>query len=78
DAGSNQSTTVTLESSILQDIQNNVKAMLSVSPAGRMYLAPSTGTLTVTDRPEVISRVEAYLNSTNRSITQQVLFNVKV
>ncbi|WP_295460786.1 PilN family type IVB pilus formation outer membrane protein [uncultured Pseudomonas sp.] len=78
DSGSNQSTTVTLESSILQDIQNNVKAMLSVSPAGRMYLAPSTGTLTVTDRPEVISRIEAYLNSTNRSITQQVLFNVKV
>lgn len=78
DSGSNQSTTVTLESSILQDIQNNVKAMLSVAPAGRMYLAPSTGTLTVTDRPEVISRVEAYLNSTNRSITQQVLFNVKV
>lgn len=78
DAGSNQSTTVTLESSILEDIQNNVKAMLSVAPAGRMYLAPSTGTLTVTDRPEVISRVEAYLNSTNRSITQQVLFNVKV
>ncbi|KTT03283.1 secretin [Pseudomonas oryzihabitans] len=78
DAGSNQSTTVTLESSILEDIQNNVKAMLSVAPAGRMYLAPSTGNLTVTDRPEVISRVEAYLNSTNRSITQQVLFNVKV
>jgi len=78
DAGSNQSTTVTLESSILQDIQNNVKAMLSVAPAGRMYLAPSTGTLTVTDRPEVISRIEAYLNNTNRAITQQVLFNVKV
>ncbi len=78
DSGSNQSTTVTLESSILQDIQNNVKAMLSVAPAGRMYLAPSTGTLTVTDRPEVISRIEAYLNNTNRSITQQVLFNVKV
>lgn len=78
DAGSNQSTTVTLESSILQDIQNNVKAMLSVAPAGRMYMAPSTGTLTVTDRPEVISRIEAYLNNTNRAITQQVLFNVKV
>lgn len=78
DSGSNQSTTVTLESSILQDIQNNVKAMLSVAPAGRMYLAPSTGTLTVTDRPEVISRIEAYLNNTNRAITQQVLFNVKV
>jgi len=78
DSGSNQSTTVTLESSILQDIQNNVKAMLSVAPAGRMYLAPSTGTLTVTDRPEVLSRIEAYLNATNRSITQQVLFNVKV
>ncbi|MFC2973871.1 PilN family type IVB pilus formation outer membrane protein [Azotobacter bryophylli] len=75
-SGSNQSTTVTLRSTILTDVKNNVQAMLS--PAGRLYLSTSTGTLTVTDRPEVLARVEAYLNETNRKITQQVLFNVRV
>ncbi len=75
-SGSNQSTTVTLRSSILTDVKNNVQAMLS--PAGRLYLSTSTGTLTVTVRPEVLARVEAYLNETNRRITQQVLFNVRV
>lgn len=78
DSGSNQSTTVTLNSSILADIQNNVQSMLSTSPPGRMYLSPSTGTLTVTDRPDVLSNIETYLSNTNRAITQQVLFNVKV
>ncbi|WP_263270417.1 PilN family type IVB pilus formation outer membrane protein [Pseudomonas phytophila] len=78
DSGSNQSTTVTLNTSILTDIQNNVRSMLSTSPAGRMYLSPSTGTLTVTDRPDVLSNIETYLTKTNHSITQQVLFNVRV
>ncbi|MCQ9390975.1 PilN family type IVB pilus formation outer membrane protein [Pseudomonas viridiflava] len=78
DSGSNQSTTVTLNTSILTDIQSNVQAMLSTSPPGRMYLSPSTGTLTVTDRPDVLANVETYLAKTNHSITQQVLFNVKV
>ena len=78
ESGSSQSTTVRLKSSILADIQNNVNAMLSTAPAGRSFLSTSTGTLTVTDRPEVLDRVQAYLDSTNRSISQQVLFNVKV
>lgn len=78
ESGSNQSSKSTLTTSILTDIQNNVQSMLSQSPAGRLYMAPSTGTLTVTDRPEVLARVEAYLNKTNREITKQVLFNVKV
>lgn len=78
ESGSNQSTKVTLNTSILTDIQNNVQSMLSQSPPGRLYMAPSTGTLTVTDRPDVLARVETYLNKTNVEITRQVLFNVKV
>jgi type IVB pilus formation R64 PilN family outer membrane protein len=78
ESGSNQSTKVILNTSIITDIQNNVQAMLSQSPPGRLYLSPSTGTLTVTDRPDVLARIEAYLNKTNTSITRQVLFNVKV
>ncbi|MCF5097648.1 PilN family type IVB pilus formation outer membrane protein [Pseudomonas gessardii] len=78
ESGSNQSTTVTIKTSLIGDIEKNVKAMLSQQPAGRMFLSRSTGTLTVNDRPEVLSNVATYLNSINRSITRQVLFNVKV
>ena len=78
ESGSNQSTTVTIKTSLIGDIENNVKAMLSLQPAGRMYLSRSTGTLTVSDRPEVLSAIEKYLHSINRSITRQVLFNVKI
>ncbi|WP_300731672.1 PilN family type IVB pilus formation outer membrane protein [Pseudomonas sp.] len=78
ESGSHQSTQVTLNTSILSDIEQNVQAMLSPSPPGRLFMAASTGTLTVTDRPEVLARVEAYLAKTNRAITRQVLFNVKV
>lgn len=78
ESGSNQSTTVTIKTSLIGDIEKNVKAMLSQQPQGRMFLSRSTGTLTVSDRPEVLSNVARYLNSINSSITRQVLFNVKV
>ncbi|QLG94692.1 PilN family type IVB pilus formation outer membrane protein [Pseudomonas yamanorum] len=78
ESGSNQSTTVTIKTSLIGDIEKNIKAMLSQQPQGRMFLSRSTGTLTVSDRPEVLSTVAKYLNSINRSITRQVLFNVKV
>ncbi len=78
ESGSNQSTTVTIKTSLIGDIEKNVKTMLSQQPAGRMYLSRSTGTLTVSDRPKVLSNIASYLNSINRSITRQVLFNVKI
>ena len=78
ESGSNQSTKSTYKTSLMSDIENNVKAMLSMQPPGRLYLSRSTGTLTVSDRPEVLNRISAYLKETNRSITRQVLFNVKV
>lgn len=78
ESGSSQSTKVTITTSLLGDIENNVKSMLSTRPAGRMFLSRTTGTLTVSDRPEVLSRVDAYLKGINRSITRQVVFNVTV
>ena len=78
ESGSNQSTKSTYKTSLMSDIESNVKAMLSMQPPGRLYLSRSTGTLTVSDRPEVLNRISAYLKETNRSITRQVLFNVKV
>ncbi|WP_426428071.1 PilN family type IVB pilus formation outer membrane protein [Pseudomonas palmensis] len=78
ESGSNQSTKSTYKTSLMSDIESNVKSMLSMQPPGRLYLSRSTGTLTVSDRPEVLNRISAYLKETNRSITRQVLFNVKV
>ncbi len=78
ESGSSQSTKVTITTSLLGDIENNVKAMLSTRPAGRMFLSRTTGTLTVSDRPEVLNRVDQYLKGINRSITRQVVFNVTV
>lgn len=78
ESGSNQSTTSIIKTSLLADIEKNVQAMLSVQPEGRMFLSRSTGAMTVSDRPEVLNRVAAYLRDTNRTITRQVLFNVKV
>lgn len=78
ESGSNQSTKSTYKTSLMSDIESNVKAMLSTQPPGRLYLSRSTGALTVSDRPEVLNRISVYLKDTNRSITRQVLFNVKV
>ncbi len=78
ESGSSQSTKVTITTSLLGDIENNVRSMLSTRPTGRMFLSRTTGTLTVSDRPEVLSRVDAYLKGINRSITRQIVFNVTV
>lgn len=78
ESGSNQSTKSTYKTSLMTDIENDVRAMLSVQPPGRLSLSRSTGSLTVNDRPDVLNRIATYLKDTNRSITRQVLFNVKV
>ncbi|MEX0297098.1 PilN family type IVB pilus formation outer membrane protein [Pseudomonas putida] len=78
ESGSNQSTKSTYKTSLMTNIENDVRAMLSVQPPGRLSLSRSTGSLTVSDRPDVLNRIAAYLKDTNRSITRQVLFNVKV
>lgn len=75
-SGSSQSTTLSLKTSIADDIEQNVKTMLS--PVGRMALSRSTGIITVTDRPEVLEQIGTYLDAENENITKQVLLNVKV
>lgn len=83
-SGSTQTTSVSNKSSITDDIAKNISAMLTPG-VGRMAqpskdggLSSSTGTILVTDTPEVLSRIESYLNGENKNITKQVLLNVKV
>lgn len=85
-SGSTQTTSVTNKSSITADIVANISSMLTPN-VGRMTEPPktgsggggfSTGTITVTDTPEVLARIENYLQGENKNITKQVLLNVKV
>lgn len=75
--GSSQTTSVSLKSSISDDLAKTVQSMLTPQ-VGRMAMSAATGALTVTDTPEALTRVAQYLQSENRLMTQQVLLNVKV
>ncbi len=77
DAGSRQTTAVSLKTSITDDLSKTVQSMLTPK-VGRMAMSAATGALTVTDTPEALARVEQYLQSENRWMTQQVLLNVNV
>lgn len=74
---SSQTTSVNLTSDMVKDIQSSVSSMLTQG-VGRLSVSPSTGTLTVTDTPEVLERIQRYIDGENKSITRQVLLNVKV
>ncbi|MCY0853023.1 PilN family type IVB pilus formation outer membrane protein [Cupriavidus sp. D39] len=72
--GSQQSTTVTLKMELWKDIMETVKGMKS--PKGTVVGAPSTGTITVTDNEDVLSRMERYVTPLNARLEKQVVFDV--
>lgn len=74
---SSQTTSVSLKSSMVQDIGKSIESMLTPG-FGRLSASSATGTITVTDTPEVLNRIQRYIDAENRSITKQVLLNVKV
>jgi len=79
-ASSNQSTTqnisFNLQDSLWQNIQEAVKSMLSKS--GRLSISPATSSITVTDRPSVLLRVDKYIKSQNDIMKRQVQIDVQV
>ncbi|WP_324729572.1 PilN family type IVB pilus formation outer membrane protein [Pseudomonas chlororaphis] len=75
ESGSNQSTEVTMASQLLADIESNVRSMLTL---GQMSFSRTTGTLSITDRPDVLDRVQEYLDEENERITKNILINVEV
>jgi len=74
---SSQTTSVALKTDMVTDIQQSVQSMLT-QKVGRLSASPSTGTITVTDTPEVLDRIQRYIDGENNAITKQVLLNVKV
>ncbi len=74
---SSQKTSVSLKSDMLEDIHRNIQSMLTKG-VGQLSRSPSTGSVTVTDTPSVLNRIAHYIGHENRTITKQVLLNIKV
>lgn len=75
--GSTQTTSVTMQTELYADIEATIKSILTPG-AGRMAMSPSTGTVSVTDTPEVLDRVEALLAQENATLTKQIIFHTKI
>jgi type IVB pilus formation R64 PilN family outer membrane protein len=71
-----QSTAVRSQLSVFSSLEKSVGAMLS--PHGAVVSSPATGTLTVTDTPSILSRVEKFIERENRTLSKQVMINVTV
>lgn len=85
DSGSGNSTQTSSEMSasvqfsgmsIWTSIENSIKTMLSSS--GALSVTPATGTITVSDTPVVLEKVERFINDQNASLSKQVVINVRV
>lgn len=72
--GSNQNTEVAISTHIVADIEKTLKSMLT--PLGKLAMSFSTGSVTVTDTPEVLDRIGAYLKAENASLRRMVRINV--
>lgn len=57
-------------------MESAIKQMLD--SRGKVTASPATGTITVTDTPNVLSRVTEYINDQNKALNRQVTVNVRV
>lgn len=73
---SGQNTSVTLNHHFGEELRATIESMLS--SYGRYSYSPSTGSLNVTDTPDVIRQVARYVESQNDSLAQQILLDIKV
>lgn len=64
------------ELSIWESVEKDLDSFLSKD--GKVTVAQALGTVTVTDTPAVIARVDEYLKQLNRRLTRQVMFQVQI
>lgn len=67
---------MTAQLSVYSGLQAAIKAMLS--PAGSVLASPATGSIAVTDTPDVLERVGEFMDQQNRVLSRQVLVNITV
>ena len=66
--------------SVWKGIEDAIKTMLTTSGTtpGKVVVTASTGTVTVTDTPQVLAQVEKFIDQQNISLCRQVVVNVRV
>ncbi|APR38333.1 PilN family type IVB pilus formation outer membrane protein [Paraburkholderia sp. SOS3] len=69
-------TVVNSQLSVFNSLRASIQAMLS--PYGSVVSSPATGSITVTDTPDVLDRVASYMDEENATLSKQVLINVTV
>lgn len=62
--------------SVWAGIENAIRAMMT--PLGKLSISQATGTIVVTDVPQVINQVSSLLDHENRLLTRQVNFKVEM
>lgn len=77
DASSAQKTGFDLNSNLYDDLKKTVENMLTPQ-VGRYWLSSSSGTLTVTDTPEVLGRVGRFVEYENKVLNRQIQLDVKI
>lgn len=75
ESGTNLKSTVAMGNDLYADLKTTAESMLTPK-VGRLDLNKTTGTVVVTDVPEVVKRVGEYLISENTALSRQV--NLKV
>lgn len=76
----NQTTTqniaFNLQNSLWQNLQDAIRSMLSSH--GKLSISPATSSLTVTDKPSVLMRVDKYMLTQNDILKRQVQIDVQI
>lgn len=75
-SNNSQTTAVKSQLAVYPSIEKSVTAMLSAS--GKVVSSPATGTITVVDTPDTLERIASFIESENKSLSQQVMLNVTV
>lgn len=76
-SGSNSNTELAMSNDIYGDLRKTAESMLTPG-IGRLSMNNSSGTIVVTDVPEVVDQIGDYLQSENSSFSKQVKLSVKV
>lgn len=62
--------------SVWKGIEDSIRSMLSRD--GKVTVTAATGTVTVTDTPQIVARVEQFIEQQNIGLSRQVVVNVRV
>ncbi|HAU5521343.1 TPA: PilN family type IVB pilus formation outer membrane protein [Cronobacter sakazakii] len=77
DISSNQKTDYGMNSDLYDDIRKTIEQMLTPK-SGRFWLSAATGTLSVTDTPDVLERIGRYIEYQNKVLSRQVQLNIQI